>query len=167
MVEPDTIEVDGRLICRLHHTPLVFDPNWAFMVTWDSKKGNVLHDLKGHKEPVLRAAWRMDGKRIITGSGVFDGPGETKVWDAKKGIELLTLKGHTSHITSVAWSPDGNRILTGHHDSTATVWDAEKGVIVQTLKGHRDSVFGVAWSPDGTRILTASWDQTVKVWKMK
>jgi hypothetical protein len=32
MDEPDTIEVDGQRLCRLHHTPLVFDPAWAFSV---------------------------------------------------------------------------------------------------------------------------------------
>jgi hypothetical protein len=30
MEEPDTLEVDGRTPCRLHHTPLEFDPDWAF-----------------------------------------------------------------------------------------------------------------------------------------
>jgi hypothetical protein len=30
MNEADTIEIDGRRICRLHHSPLIFDPDWAF-----------------------------------------------------------------------------------------------------------------------------------------
>jgi hypothetical protein len=32
VIEPDTIEVGGQLLCRVHHTPLVFDPGWAFNV---------------------------------------------------------------------------------------------------------------------------------------
>jgi hypothetical protein len=32
VVEPDILEVGGVTVCRLHHTPLVFDPGWAFMV---------------------------------------------------------------------------------------------------------------------------------------
>ena len=33
MVELDTIESRGVTICRLHHIPLVFDPDWAFILT--------------------------------------------------------------------------------------------------------------------------------------
>jgi hypothetical protein len=32
MAEPDSFDVDGECVCRLHHTPLVFDPEWAFDV---------------------------------------------------------------------------------------------------------------------------------------
>jgi hypothetical protein len=32
MIEPDSIEVGGRVFCRLHHTPMVYDSNWAFSV---------------------------------------------------------------------------------------------------------------------------------------
>jgi hypothetical protein len=32
MIEPETAEDGGRLSCRRHRTPLLFDPEWAFSV---------------------------------------------------------------------------------------------------------------------------------------
>jgi len=72
MVEPDTLEVGGQLLCRVHLTPMVFDPAWAFMVNvnypgigrdgWrfpNAKWGHpATHEMAGHE---LVGLWHCPG----------------------------------------------------------------------------------------------------------
>lgn len=80
--------------------------------------------LTGHSGGVNSVSFSPDGKRIVTGGGQSNIPGELKVWDAATGQETLTLKGHSWVVSSVSFSPDGKRIVTGSDDNTLKVWDA-------------------------------------------
>ena len=110
----------------------------------------------------LSVAFSPDGKRIVTGGGRHDKPGEVKVWDADTGTEKFALKGHTNEVHSVCFSPDGKWIVTGSSDWTARVWDAATGTEKLALKGH--PVTSVCFSPDGKHIVTGSSDRTARVW---
>lgn len=121
----------------------------------------------GHTHGLDSVAWSPDGKRILTGGGVLELPGEANVWDAQTGVVLFSLKGHTRGISSVAWSPDGKHLLTGSWDNTAIVWDAQTGLEVFRIKGHTKGVTGVAWSLDSKHILTGCWDGTATIWDAK
>ncbi len=132
------------------------------LTVWDAERGQVLHTLKGHTEPVRCVAFSPDGKRIVSGSE----DKTLKVWDAENGKEVRTLKGGPSGVNSVAFSLDGKRIVSEDSDSaSARVWDAETGRALLSLKGgHERAVTSVAFSPDGKRIVTGSLDWTLKVW---
>ena len=45
---------------------------------WDAKTGELIRELKGHRGPVLSAAFSPDGSRVITAS--FDDT--ARIWDA-------------------------------------------------------------------------------------
>jgi WD40 repeat protein len=58
-------------------------------------------------------AFSPDGKRIASGAGYRNKPGEVKVWDTQTGQEVLDLKGAGG---SVAFSPDGQRLASACGD---------------------------------------------------
>ncbi len=123
-----------------------------------------------HTCEVFSVCFSPDGKRIVTGGGVFTLstrptiPGEVKVWDAEKGTEILALKGQTGRVCSVCFSPNGKRIAGASADGTLRVWDAEKGQELLTIKGQTRNIGSVCFSPDGKRLASLSSDASVKVW---
>jgi WD40 repeat protein len=48
---------------------------------WDAESGEMLHELKGHDDAVLSAAFSADGARIVTASG----DRTARVWDVSWG----------------------------------------------------------------------------------
>ena len=137
--------------------------------------------LKGHIGAVMSVCFSPDGKRILTGGGVFTRrggvgggavpavgnapvPGEVKMWDAEKGTEILALKGHTDMVWSVCFSPDGKRIASPGADQTVRVWDAETGKEIFILQGQTIGTGSVCFhGPDGKRIASIS-SENLKVW---
>jgi WD40 repeat protein len=64
---------------------------------------------------VLSAAFRPDGKRVVTASDDTT----ARLWDANRGEEAAVLKGHMAPVSSAAFSPDGKRVVTASADNTA------------------------------------------------
>jgi WD40 repeat protein len=71
--------------------------------------------LKGHSSWVTSAAFRSDGKRVVTASG----DKTARVWDAESGKEIVVLKGHSEGVQSAVFSSDGKRVVTASFDKTA------------------------------------------------
>ncbi|MBX3398254.1 MAG: protein kinase [Gemmataceae bacterium] len=130
---------------------------------WNSKTGDVVLELKGHRGGRLNAAsFSPDGKRIIVCTEE-----EAKVCDAQSGVETLALKGHTHIVHAASFSPDGLWIITGCYDGTAKVWNAKTGAEIITLFANAGSVSAVTFSPDGTQVITLNGERLVKVWDAK
>ncbi|MCP4695527.1 MAG: tetratricopeptide repeat protein [Gammaproteobacteria bacterium] len=115
--------------------------------------------LQGHENRVNNAAFRPDGKRILTASADHT----ARLWDADTG-KLLAVLEHEGSVNHAAFSPDGNHIVTASKDGNARLWDAHTGNLSSILQGHEDSVLHAAFSPDGKHIVTASEDAAVRLW---
>ncbi len=136
---------------------------WAY---WNRRVHSELLTLHGCTQSVDSVDFSPDGKRIVSGGGLFHSqdPGEVKIWDAESGKELLNLEGELAQIWSVDFSPDGKRVVGSGGDSSVQVWDANDGKELLTLSGHTGPVWSVGYSPDNTRIVSGGQDQTVRVW---
>jgi WD40 repeat protein len=120
--------------------------------------------LAGHEHEVLSAAFRPDGKRVVTASA----DKTARIWDAETGQAIgAPLRGHGDIVASAAFSPNGKRIVTASWDKTAQIWDAESGRPIGALRGHKGEVNSAAFSPDGKNIVTASFDGTARIWDAK
>lgn len=154
---------------RLEVVSAQFSPDGKKIVTasfdktakiWDVATGNLLADLKDHKDLVSAAEFSPDGKKILTAS--WDNT--VKVWDAATKERLFTLKGHKDSIFTAHFSPDGNKIVTASADGTAKLWDVLTRRLIADLKGHRARVNTAMFSVDGKKVVTASSDKTAIIW---
>ena len=117
-----------------------------------------MEKLKGHKNPVVCAAWSMDSSTIVTGN---DG-GTIIVWDGNTKTSKRFTIGK-DRICSVDVSADGKRIaaatihnLQGKYTENVYVWDVENPPKplkpIALPKEAANSFIGVAsikFTPDG------------------
>ena len=130
---------------------------------WDTKKGQKLHQVLGHKAPVRAVAFSPDGRFLLSGSE----DKTARLWDAKTGQELQHFLGHGGPVRAVAFSPDSQFVVTGGDDKTARLWDAQTGKELQQFLGHGGPVRAVAFSPDGHLILTGGDDEAARLWDVQ
>jgi WD40 repeat protein len=118
----------------------------------DSRSGNVIALLEGHKHIVWNATFSHDGRYLATVS--YDKT--ARLWDGQTGAGLATLAGHRDQIGAVAFCPDGRLLATGADDKTVRLWNIATGKCVSVLKGPEDAVRNVVFSPDGTHIIATA-----------
>jgi WD40 repeat protein len=88
---------------------------------WDAASGTLLHDLVGHANRVLYAAYSPDGQRIA--SGGFDD--NVRIWNAQTFEQVARLGGHQDYVYSLAWRADSQQLLSCSGDHTIRIWDAQ------------------------------------------
>ena len=125
-------------------------------------RANLIARFEGHLGQVYNAAFRPDGKRIVT-AGADD---TARVWDVETGKAIAILNGHAGSVYNAAFSPDGRRVVTASDDKTARVWNVDTGKTRAVLAGHTGPVWSAGFSPEGERIVTASGDTTARIWRV-
>ena len=143
--------------------PFAAEAEKQLALAWQGMRERLV--LKGHGSDVWSAAFRSDGRRIVTASS----DRTARLWDADTGNTIgEPLKAHDNSVLRAAFTPDGRRIVTASQDRTARLWDAETGrPLGEPLKGHENSVSSAAFDPDGKRIVTASEDRTARLWDVE
>ncbi|XP_033620557.1 dynein assembly factor with WDR repeat domains 1 isoform X3 [Fukomys damarensis] len=128
---------------------------------WDTRSGEELHTLEGHRNVVYAIAFNNPyGDKIATGS--FDKT--CKLWSAETGKCYHTFRGHTAEIVCLSFNPQSTLVATGSMDTTAKLWDIQSGEEVFTLTGHLAEIISLSFDTTGNRIITGSFDHTVIVW---
>ncbi len=126
--------------------------------------------LKGHKAPVLCAAWGTVGT-IISGAR----NGTALLWDVDTETPTGVLQGHKGHVTTVHVCENGTTddlFLSGAQDGCVRVWDRRRADCIKSLPLH-SSVSGSGavvsiCSPHGSAsagsiFMTAGADRAVSV----
>jgi WD40 repeat protein len=152
---------------------------------WDAATGEIVHELKGHKEltpnnfgsMLYALAFSPDGTLLATGDKVA----HCVVWDVKTGKELGSVEAPVMYtwdkvqrlhsiggVRSLAFSPDGKQLAVGGTNkignidhleakSRVEVFDWKTGK--QTAEFPGDKFTGIVnrleWSPDGAWLLGA------------
>lgn len=130
---------------------------------WDSRTGEIVSDLRGHKRTVDAACYSPNGYRVLSASR----DNTAVIWNAQFGKPIVELNGHTKWVRSVSFSPDGMMVSTASEDGTARLWDAATGTQHAVLGGHTMPVFVANFSPNADRVVTASSDGTARIWDSK
>ena len=88
---------------------------------WDVERGDCLHTLTRHKEPVYSVAFSPDGKFLASGS--FDKC--VHIWSTDTGKLVHSYKG-TGGIFEVSWNSRGDKVGASASDGTVFVLDLRK-----------------------------------------
>ena len=103
------------------HTLAIFSPNYGkHLLTgepnnptvrvWDSKSGELILSLGGHKKGVRSAAFSpCEGQYIVT----VDAESTIRIWEFASGDNVYETSESPRHIFSLAFSPDGKRLALG------------------------------------------------------
>ena len=116
-------------------------PDADLVRIWDFRNGQLVRDLRDHRQWVRAVAFIPDGKRILSGGGGCnedfwgvrpEADHAIRLWDAKTGKLLETADAHRSGVASLAVSKDGGHILSGGGDGTIILWKLEPGTTPAT-----------------------------------
>lgn len=124
--------------------------------------GKVLHELKGHRQPITRVLFHPKFTYIATASD----DNSIRIWDWESGDFVKKLQGHVNAVQDLSFSPDGLRLASCSADMSLKIWDMEDDNFkcIRTLQGHDHNVSGVRFLPDGTQLVSCSRDATIKIW---
>ncbi len=117
-------------------------------------------------EGVWTLAFSPDGKRLVTGGGRQDRPGQFHIWDVAAQKALISRWVHRG-VRAVAYSPDGHILATGHWGGDIKLRDPLTAIERAQLSGHARGVNCLAFSTDGALLASAGIDQKVKIWDVK
>lgn len=90
----------------------------ATIKLWDVERGECLHSLTKHTDPVYSVAFSPDGKYLASGS--FDR--FLHIWSVSEGKLVRTYKGNGG-IFEVCWNKDGNKVAACFSNNTVSVID--------------------------------------------
>jgi len=116
--------------------------------------------LRGHRGPVLDAAFSPDGSTLATASIDLT----ARIWNASSWPRPIVLSGSMNPSSSVGFSPDGRRVVTACADNVARIWEVGTGNCLGELRGHVGPIAQVTFDLDGQRVATAGADHTARVW---
>ncbi len=121
---------------------------------WDGRTGQALYALRGHRGPILAAAWNANGSLLITGSG----DGTVRIWRSHIDRYPRPIEGHQSEVTRVAFSADGSRLLSASRDGSARIWEVKSGDRLLDIEGSQRAIdqafFTSASTPEQEHVVT-------------
>ena len=155
---------------------------------WDLRRSRPV--IVEHSGWVQRLAFRRDGLRVVTETGLLGTEAETtRGWDPSTGeidptlagvsfpnlpagfvaghdVEQVIAESPDAHLVAQCRGPAPTAASRSREFTSNSIILREKasGRVVHTLTGHSAEVVALAFSPDGRRLATASSDRTIKLW---
>ena len=161
-IQPLTAVSDSRIL------NLAFSPDGQFLATttaegviyiW-SARGELLRELRGHRDAVWGASFSPDGIRLASASSDTT----VRVWQIQREVETV-LEAQQGEVWAVDISPGGDRLASAHEGGAIQLWTLD-GQPSERLLGHEDMVLNVSFSPDGRFLVSTGADDTVRLWRL-
>ncbi|MEO6613722.1 MAG: caspase family protein [Chitinophagaceae bacterium] len=137
------------------------------VMVWDLEKGELLFDLKGHKEKIISVCFNKIGNQLVSS----DNDDMMILWNAGTG-DSLHVMNKAQCTLGAFFNPANDKILC-YSSWQVQSWDVKTGLMAYNFgeehEGSRNSVdftniHCTRFSPDGKHIITSSADCTAKVW---
>ncbi|MET0112504.1 MAG: pentapeptide repeat-containing protein [Limnospira maxima] len=132
-----------------------------YVRSWDTETGEILANLRGHKERVQSVAFSPDGQTIASASRDFT----VRCWSVEHHKCLSTLITHTNQLYAVAFSYDNQLLVSAGDDRTIKLWDVNPTPkLIKEINPYPWKIFTVAFSPDSQKIAVGGSDNILQVW---
>jgi WD40 repeat protein/tetratricopeptide (TPR) repeat protein len=147
---------------------LRFSPDGRFMATTTAEgtvyvwtaDGQLLQELRGHRDAVWGASFSPDGTQLATASSDTS----IRFWQLQRDVETV-LEAKQGEVWAVGFSPDGSLLASAHEGGTVQLWTLD-GQRQGSLEGHEDTVLNVSFSPNGRFLVSTGADDTVRLWQV-
>ncbi len=136
------------------------------IILWDSKTGNEIHRMKGHKGAISKVLFTPNNRFAISAS--YDST--LKLWDLNSGKNIKTYSGSggSSSIFATAYTPDGRYLLTAGKSNNLDIWEPKSGRLIKILKGHKAPVNDIRVSLDSRYALSIDIEtRYAKLWNLE
>ena len=130
---------------------------------WDTMRGTLQGELKGHGWGVTQLAATPDGKRLLsTGTD-----GTVRIWDIATQTEVGQLVGHDGPVFGLAINNSGREAVTVDRFGMLLRWNLENSQPKGSLKVHEKAAWAVAFTPNSRFVVTGGTDETARVWHLE
>ncbi len=130
--------------------------------------GEVLNELKGHKNSVFAAKYHPTGKYLAS----VGRDAHIKIWDTNEEYVLReSIAGHLYSINDLVFRKDGRFFVTASMDKSIKLWDAYNFKLLKVLDkhrhaGHGNSVNKLLWMDFEDLLVSCSDDRSISIWKI-
>ncbi|KAF3923013.1 Beta-TrCP [Dactylellina cionopaga] len=123
----------------------------------------LLHNLYGHKLPVLAMDVSSDSKLIVTSSADKN----IRLWGLDFGDCHKSFFAHTDSVMAVGFEKTGHNFFSASKDRMLKYWDGDKFENIMKMEGHFGEVWALAVSK-GRReqvVVSAGHDKSIRIWE--
>lgn len=123
----------------------------------------LLHNLYGHKLPVLAIDISSDSKLIAT----CGADKNVRLWGLDFGDCHKSFFAHQDNVMQVAFEKDGHNFFSAGKDRMIKYWDGDKFENIMRLDGHHGEVWAMCVSKGRSQqfVVSASHDKSIRVWE--
>ncbi|KAF3103832.1 hypothetical protein TWF569_007390 [Orbilia oligospora] len=123
----------------------------------------LLHNLYGHKLPVLSMDISSDSKLVATSSADKN----VRLWGLDFGDCHKSFFAHTDSVMAVGFEKNGHNFFSASKDRMLKYWDGDKFENIMKMEGHFGEVWALAVSKGrGEQIVvSAGHDRSIRIWE--
>ncbi|EPS45083.1 hypothetical protein H072_885 [Dactylellina haptotyla CBS 200.50] len=123
----------------------------------------LLHNLYGHKLPVLSMDISSDSKLIVTSSADKN----IRLWGLDFGDCHKSFFAHTDSVMSVGFEKTGHNFFSASKDRMLKYWDGDKFENIMKMEGHFGEVWALAVSKGRGEqlVVSAGHDKSIRIWE--
>ncbi|KAK6337946.1 hypothetical protein TWF696_001419 [Orbilia brochopaga] len=123
----------------------------------------LLHNLYGHKLPVLAMDISSDSKLIITSSADKN----VRLWGLDFGDCHKSFFAHTDSVMAVGFEKTGHNFFSASKDRMLKYWDGDKFENIMKMEGHFGEVWAMAVSKGRGEqlVVSAGHDKSIRIWE--
>ncbi|KAF3933964.1 Beta-TrCP [Dactylella cylindrospora] len=123
----------------------------------------LLHNLYGHKLPVLAMDISSDSKLVVTSSADKN----VRLWGLDFGDCHKSFFAHTDSVMSVGFEKTGHNFFSASKDRMLKYWDGDKFENIMKMEGHFGEVWAMAVSKGRGEqlVVSAGHDRSIRIWE--